>query len=469
MRASKHLFAFASAERLVDEVRGGSEAAFELLYDRHGRALLSFCRHLLGSREEAEEAVQHSFAAAWSDLQRSDRPAPPRPRPWLLAIARNRCLSLLRARGPDSVELTDVASTAGLTEHVARRWELRELLADLRKLPEEQRAALLLSELKGFSHADVADVLGREEGGVKELVYRARSTLIDWRYAREAPCDEIREQLSVLQFGALRRRTLRRHLQDCPGCHAFRNEVNRQRAMMALILPIVPSFGLKRTVLAAAGLGITGGGGAGAATGGGALAGLGSTLGGFGSATAVNVAVVGVLVGGGFTAELEVPGWELPASAARPAVAALAKDRKTHADGPLRASAPLPARSGKVDDQNFPPRTQAPLKTLGGVPEPEPEKGVDVAPDPVTGPAEANGSKAEAHVPPGQAHVPPGQAKKVQAPPGQAHVPPGQAKKPPGAPEQTHEPPGHAAPGPPGQAHVPPGQANKAYAPPGQA
>ena len=58
------LLRMASDERLVEQVRAGSEPAFELVYDRHHRGILAFCRHMLGSAEEAEDAVQHTFMAA---------------------------------------------------------------------------------------------------------------------------------------------------------------------------------------------------------------------------------------------------------------------------------------------------------------------------------------------------------------------------------------------------------------------
>lgn len=300
MRASRLVLALASDERLAEEVRRGNEAAFETLYERHGAAMLSLCRHLLSSQEEAEEALQHAFAAVWSYLQRH-RPVPPRLRPWLFAIARNRCLSLLRARRPAALELGEVPCTAGLADEVTRRADVRGLLSDLRDLPEEQRTALLLSELGGLSHTDIAAVLSRKEDSVKGLVFRARSTLIDWREARETPCKQFREQLSVLRGGALRRKILRRHLQGCPGCRAFRHELRRQRGMIAVILPVAPSAGLKGTVLTA--------GFAGAAASGGATAGLGAaTLIPIGGSAAATMAVVGVLAAGALTSTEKAPG-----------------------------------------------------------------------------------------------------------------------------------------------------------------
>src|SRR5919106_2480827 len=204
---SRRLLARAGDGRLVEQVRRGNEAAFEVIFERHGPAILAFCRHMLGTREEAEDAVQHTFAAAYRDLQRGGE-RDIALKAWLYTIARNRCVSVLRARREQAAELEDLP-TEGLSEQVEQRAELRELLADVRELPEEQRAALLLAEAAGLSHAEVAQVLGCEAGSVKGLVFRARSALIERRDARDTPCSDIREQLATLKGGALRRNELR--------------------------------------------------------------------------------------------------------------------------------------------------------------------------------------------------------------------------------------------------------------------
>jgi RNA polymerase sigma factor (sigma-70 family) len=285
---SKRLLALAGDERLVEQIRRGNELAFEVVFERHGAGILAFCRHMLGSREEAEDAVQHTFAAAFKDLQRAEKRTIAL-KAWLYTIARNRCVSVLRARREHASELHDLP-TDGLSEQVERRAELRQLLADVRELPEEQRAALLLAEAAGLSHAEVAQVLGCEVANVKGLVFRARTGLIERRTARETPCREIREQLATLHGGALRRNELRHHLRSCPGCSAYRDEVRRQRQMLAVALPVVPSLGLKSSVLGAAG--VTGGAVGGASAGGVAL----------GSAAVAKVALVGVLAGGSVVA-----------------------------------------------------------------------------------------------------------------------------------------------------------------------
>ncbi len=282
---SRRLLSALGDGRLVDQVRAGNDAAFEVVYDRHHGGVLAFCRHMLGSQEEAEDAVQQTFISAYDSLRRTNRAIALRP--WLFTIARNRCLSVLRARREHATAEVEL-STAGLAEDVERRGELRELLADVAELPEEQRGALVLSELGDLSHADIAQVLGCEAAKVKSLVFQARSALIESRRARETPCDEIREQLATLRGGALRRGTLRRHVKACPGCSEYRDDVRRQRAMMAAVLPVIPSVGLRDSALAAVGLGAGGSGGAAAA------GGLGALL----SSGAAKVAVVAAVAGG---------------------------------------------------------------------------------------------------------------------------------------------------------------------------
>ncbi|MDQ3587116.1 MAG: sigma-70 family RNA polymerase sigma factor, partial [Actinomycetota bacterium] len=278
---SRRLLALAGDQRLGDLVRAGNEAAFEVAFERHGPPILSFCRQILGSHEEAEDAVQQTFASAHRALVGSERPV--ELKPWLFTIARNRCLSILRARRADPVRLED-HPVPGLTEEVERRAELRELVRDLADLPEQQRSALVLFELGDLSHEQIGEVIGCEALQVKGIVFRARAGLAERRESRHAPCEEIREELATLRGGSLRRNRLRHHLRECPSCAAFQGEVRRQRTQMAILLPVVPSAGLKAAVLGTAGSG----------------GGLGGLLGSgvAGSAGLAKLALVGVVAGG---------------------------------------------------------------------------------------------------------------------------------------------------------------------------
>lgn len=204
---------------------------------------------MLGTREEAEDAVQQTFIAAYRDLAKSTKPI--QLRAWLYAIARNRCLSMLRGRRERPLDAVDEPVTAGLAEAVQQRQDLRDLVGDIGGLPDDQRAALVLAELGDLSHEDIASVLDCPRDKVKALVFQARTSLQSSRDARETSCDEVRELLANLRGGSLRRSTIRRHVRECEGCRDFQTEVGRQRRAMAVVLPVAPTLGLKHSALAA--------------------------------------------------------------------------------------------------------------------------------------------------------------------------------------------------------------------------
>jgi RNA polymerase sigma factor (sigma-70 family) len=275
-----------SLARLASE---GNEEAFAAIFERHHRGVLTLSRHMLGSREEAEDALQHTFAAAYRQLV--EKEPPDHIRAWLYATARNRCSSVLRARR--ELPHGEVpATTAWLPDEVESRSDLRELLDDIVRLPEEQRVALVLAEIEELDHSEIAEVLGCRRDKVRALVFQARTTLGGWREARATPCREVREEIAVARGPELRRAYLSRHLAVCPDCKAFRAEVDEQRRRVALLLPPVPiALALKEGVIEAAVAGATGG--AAAAAGGGGAAAAGG-----GIATAVKVGAAALVIGG---------------------------------------------------------------------------------------------------------------------------------------------------------------------------
>jgi RNA polymerase sigma factor (sigma-70 family) len=371
---------------------------------------------MLGSREEAEDAVQQAFMAAYTDLRRSDKQI--QLRPWLYTIARNHCMSLLRARR-DQEPLDDAEpSLDGLSATVQRREDLRELLRDLSRLPDDQRAALVLAELGALSHDEIAEVVGCPKEKVKALVFQARSSLGARRDARETPCLEIREQLATLSGGSLRRTGLRRHLDDCPGCRAFRAEVKRQRAAMAMLLPVAPTAALKSGVMSAmAGKASAAGGlgGAGLAAGAGAGAG--------GVATATGAGGLGALLGQAGVLKLLIAGAIATAGVGGTVVAVEAIDgAKTTSSSPSHDGRGSGAPSGATPSGVTPTRAggeQAPGKQSGGVANGKNAKGEhgrsDTAPGQTgTSPGKAGTGPGKAGTTPGQSGTAPGQAKAVE-------------------------------------------------------
>src|SRR4051812_13773203 len=210
------LLRLASDDRLVGHLRAGSEGAFEVLFDRHHKPLLAFCRHLLSSTAEAEDVVQDTFLAAYRGIVRSSQPIAVQP--WLYTIARHRCISILRARREQPVEAVPERAGSNLAAQVDARDELRALLTDVGQLPEAQRAALVLAELGELSHEQIASVVGCPQQKVRALVFQARSNLAAARAARDTPCREIREHIAMPGGRGVGRSLIRRHLAVCEGC-----------------------------------------------------------------------------------------------------------------------------------------------------------------------------------------------------------------------------------------------------------
>jgi RNA polymerase sigma factor (sigma-70 family) len=211
-----------SDERLVALTRGGQDRAFETLLRRYEPRLLAFCRYMLGSREDAEDAIQEVFTSAYNALLADDRPI--NARPWLYKIARNRCLNHLRRPvpvGQDSMDVFERDDGSGTLERVHEREELRRLVADVQALPETQRTALLLREMDALSYDEIAEAMATTLPSVKSLLVRARVSLAEAAEARLLTCEEVRVELGQVAAGLGRTSSLvRRHLRNCERCRA---------------------------------------------------------------------------------------------------------------------------------------------------------------------------------------------------------------------------------------------------------
>lgn len=163
--------------------------AFSELHRRHYPSLRAFVFHLLGSRhrhEDAEDVVQDAFARAFNAL--SERTFSGDFRRWIFTIARNRSIDLLRGERVRLVSLdaeeidaaVQVAAEATTPVAVAEsREEVAWLVAAIEKLPERQRSALLLRELAGLSHLEIAEMLDTTAGSARQLITRARDGIRD--------------------------------------------------------------------------------------------------------------------------------------------------------------------------------------------------------------------------------------------------------------------------------------------------
>jgi RNA polymerase sigma factor (sigma-70 family) len=210
------LLRFAADEKLIALVRRGRHDAFDVLVDRYRPRLLSFCRNMMRSSEDAEDVLQEVFVNAYRAIQADGRPIIAKP--WLYRIARNRCLNELRRNTAAGVESMDVfeAVAPSTSETVERREHIGEIVVDVKRLPEQQRAALLLREMEGLPYQQIADVLDTSVPSVKSLLVRARMGLAEGAEARAMSCDAAGVALESRDDAT--RKTARRHVRQCGDC-----------------------------------------------------------------------------------------------------------------------------------------------------------------------------------------------------------------------------------------------------------
>ena len=241
-----------SDERLITLLRRGNHAAFEVLVSRYHSRLLAFCRHLLGSKEDAEDVLQEVLAAAFNAILADERPI--NVRPWLYRIARNRSLNHLRriqAIGVDSMDIHYSEHGASTADKVHEREQFRLLVVDIHSLPETQRTALVLREMDAMSYEQIAEAMDTTVPGVKSLLVRARVSLAEAAEARQLSCDEVRIELGEVAEGLIKRPSplVRRHLRGCRRCTSFQSQLKQTNKALAALLPIGPLALLRQVLL----------------------------------------------------------------------------------------------------------------------------------------------------------------------------------------------------------------------------
>ena len=166
-------------QRLADEdlivlVERRDADAFAILYDRHGGAAYSLAHRIVGDPAVAEDVTQEAFLSLWRSGGRFDA-ARGSVRSWTLGIVRNRAIDALRrASGPaPKLDLDDDAALEGrasgeLTDAAAiRRETAQRVRGALGELPDEQSQVIGLAYFGGFTHSEIAEMLGMPLGTVK--------------------------------------------------------------------------------------------------------------------------------------------------------------------------------------------------------------------------------------------------------------------------------------------------------------
>jgi RNA polymerase sigma factor (sigma-70 family) len=168
-----------SDDELVARFRRGDDTPFDEMHRRYSGQLVAFARRMLrASGHDAEDVVQDAFIRAYRGLRVTDRPMALRP--WLYMIVRNRALDELRSpqrAGTFDFDSERAVPTADAAQCVQERDEMRQLVAEIGRLPERQRMALVMREFDGCSHIETARRLQTTVPATKSLIIRARSNL----------------------------------------------------------------------------------------------------------------------------------------------------------------------------------------------------------------------------------------------------------------------------------------------------
>ncbi len=163
---------------LAREAAAGDQEAFGLLVERHGASARRVALVILRDEHDADDAAQDGLVAAWRSLERFDQARPFRP--WLMRIVVNAARDLARRRSVRETERLSpgVATTIRTPEEDTERALLRDGLKQaLATLPERQRMVVTLFDAEGFSHAEIAELVGAPVGTVRSELFHARRAL----------------------------------------------------------------------------------------------------------------------------------------------------------------------------------------------------------------------------------------------------------------------------------------------------
>ncbi len=157
----------------MELVREGDSRAFEVIFDRHGGVAFSLAYRMCGRRALAEDIVQEAFLSLWRSGGRYDR-ARGSVRSWVLSAVHNRAIDAFRRESiregktiADDSLAERMESPSRTAEEVERRDEAHRVRGALDLLPGDQRRVIELAYFGGFSHSEIAELLGLPAGTVK--------------------------------------------------------------------------------------------------------------------------------------------------------------------------------------------------------------------------------------------------------------------------------------------------------------
>jgi len=363
-----------------------TQRSFETLYHDHVSDVYRYALAVTGQTSDAEDVTQTTFLNAYRAYARGERPR--KPQNWLLTIAHNVCrqrarFAYYRVR---EVELEEDSAEALLPpDDIPTATDIRRALSHL---PFQQRAVLIMRELEGRTHAEIAEMMGLTTQATEMLAFRARRALRE-QLAGSLTCREAASALDRQMDGTLDPDSaglLRAHLRECEDCERLARRVRAQRVgwRSLAIVPLPSSLATFNHASVIASTGTAAGG-----------AGLGAGVAGMFSKVAAVTIAAATVGGGAYLVKRDLP--PLHAQPTQSAKAHTRHHAPTHSAGvaaaaswhstptsatssaPVRHKQVRPAKKGKKHDE-------VPVVTVPAVPtgasSPPPSQPDDTTTDP---------------------------------------------------------------------------------------
>jgi|YelNatPaOPRAMG01_1025707.scaffolds.fasta_scaffold30005_2 RNA polymerase sigma-70 factor (ECF subfamily) len=162
-----------SDDKLLIEVANGSKKAFEELYNLYSSKVYSLAFRYSGVREDAEEITTDVFVKVWQNAKKFRGNS--KVSTWIYRITVNTALEYKRKRKPEEVEIdeeiisTQNENTSGTDQEI--------IALALRKLPEKQRIAIILTQIENYSYKEASRIMGKSIKAIESLVQRGKETL----------------------------------------------------------------------------------------------------------------------------------------------------------------------------------------------------------------------------------------------------------------------------------------------------
>lgn len=247
---------------LVKRAQAGDGAAFTQLFEELYRPILNYVYHTVGDQAAAEDITQDAFIRAHDNLGKLGPPWDFKS--WVYRIAGNLAIDRLRRSKrfvdfEEQVSMGESPTTRRPAERKLQREDaVHSVHGTLDQMPTGYRQALILRELNGLSYQQMAAAMECSYANARQLVHRARTRFRDLHLARmtlaesAARCPVLGEMLSAYhddELSMMQRREVEEHIAGCKACQQTRDEFKKVGALVAGLLPILPTPGFETGVL----------------------------------------------------------------------------------------------------------------------------------------------------------------------------------------------------------------------------